>query len=124
MDTRQAQLRAAKRRQRSKDRQAGQVLYQIKLPAALRDRLKAGMRSAAFVTRLHDFLRREVIRVEDYPNLALLCWNRDLEYMTREDAFQLYERNWRLVYADNLTPEEQALIDELTREFGRSLVNA
>jgi len=124
MTTRQEQLRAAKRRQRMKDRQTGQVLYQIKLPEPLRDRMKVGLRSAAFVARFHAFLRHEVIRVADYPSLALLCWNRDVEYMTREDAFKLYERNWRLVDADSLARDERVFIDELATRFGRSLINA
>ena len=124
MATRQEQLRAAKRRQRLKDGQRGQALYQIKLPIALRDRLKAGMRSAAFMARLHAFLRHEIIRINDYPNLALLCWNRKLEYIIREDAFALYERNWRLVDTANLSGAEQALIDALKAEFGRNLINA
>ena len=124
MGTRQEQLREAKRRQRLKDRQAGQALYQLRLPAALRDRLKAGMRSAGFVARLHAFLRHEVIRIADHPGLALLCWSRDVEYVTREDAFRLYERNWRLVDFESLEPEEQALIGALKAEFGRDVLNA
>ncbi len=124
MTTRQEQLRAAKRSQRLKDGQAGLVLYQLKLPIALRERLKVAMRSAAFVARLHAFLRFEIIRVSDYPGLALLCWNRDLEYMTREDAFRLYERNWRHVDVAQLSKEERAFIDDLKREFGQSLMNA
>jgi len=124
MITRQEQLRAAKRRQRMKDRETGQVLYQLKLPASLRDRLKVGLRSTAFVARFHAFVRHEVIRVADYPSLALLCWNRDVEYMTREDAFTLYERNWRLVDPGNLDREESVFIDELAKQFGRSLINA
>ena len=122
--TRKEQLRAAKRRQRRKDRAAGQVLYQLKLPAPLRDRLKAGIRSPAFVARLHAFLRREVIRVADFPQLALLCWNLSEEYVTREVAFRLYERGWRLIDTASLNPEESALIDELTEEFGRGVINA
>ena len=123
MDTRRDQLRSAKRRQRSRERAAGQVLYQVRLPAALRDRLKAGMRSAAFVKRFHAFLRHEVIRVADHPQLALLCWSLDVEYLAREDAFRLYERNWRLVDEGSLEPAERALVDALATEFGRSLLN-
>jgi hypothetical protein len=124
MASRREQLREAKRAQRLKDRQAGQVLYQLKLPAALRDRLKTGVRSASFVVRLHAFLRREILRVDDYPGLALLCWNRDIEYVTREDAFRLYERNWRLVDHEYLTDDERRLIEALKAEFGQSTINA
>jgi len=124
MDTRHEQLRAAKRRQRHRDRAAGQVLYQLKLPAALRERLKAGMRSAAFVKKLHAFLRHEVIRIADYPQLALLCWNVHDEYLTRDEAFRLYERNWRLVEPARLDVREKALIDALTAELGQGVINA
>jgi len=104
MESRHEQLRAAKRRQRHRDRAAGQALYQLKLPAELRDRLKAGMRSAAFVARLHAFLRHE--------------------YLTREEAFRLYERNWRLVEPARLDAREKALIDALAAEFGQGVINA
>ena len=124
MPTRTEQLREAKQRQRRKDRHAGQVLYQIKLPIADRDRLKAGMKDAKFIRRFRDFLAHELITVSDYPNLALLCWNRRVEYVTREDAFNLYEGNWRLVDEAGLLADERALIEELTAEFGRGVINA
>ena len=124
MDTRRAQLRAAKQRQRSKERRAGYGLYQLKLPLALREKLKAGMRDPQFVHRLHAFLNHEVVKVEDYPNLALLCWNQHMKHVTRSDAFDLYERNWRLLDDAELSDHERAFIEELTREFGRGVVNA
>ena len=124
MQTRQEQLRAAKRRQRSKDRKAGKGLYQVKLPIAFCDRLKAGMSDPDFVRRFCAFLQHEIIRVDDYPNLSLICWNRELEYMTREHAFKLYERNWRLVDDASLLDDERALIRQLTDEFGRGVINA
>lgn len=124
METRQNQLRAAKRRQRIKERQAGQALYQVKLPVVFCERLKTGMKNASFVARFYAFLQHEIIRVDAYPNLAMLCWNRDLRYMAREDAFKLYERNWRLLDAKSLDEHESALIRELKDEFGRGLINA
>ena len=124
METRKLQLRAAKRRQRSKDMQAGQTLYQVKLPAGLSDRLKNGMKNTSFVARFHEFLEHELIRVDVYPNLALLCWNQDVQYITREDSFRLYERNWRLLDTENLTTHEEVLVNELKHEFGRGLINA
>ena len=125
MDNRRAQqIRAAKQRQRERDRAAGWELYQVKLPADLRDRLKAGMRETHFVHRLHAFLRQELLRVDDYPSLKLLCWNRRGSYLTRPDAFALYERNWRFVDLASTPESERALIDELAREFGSGLINA
>ena len=125
MDTRRAeQVRTAKRRQRQRDRIDGWRLYQIKLPADLCERLKAGMREAAFVDRLHAFLEHELLLVDDYPGLKLLCWNRRLPYITRRDAFALYERNWRFVDLAGATDRERMLIDDLAREFGNGLINA
>ena len=40
---------------------------------------------------------RGLVRVADYPNLKLLCWNVEAPCITRRNAFALYERNWRLV---------------------------
>ncbi len=125
MDTRRAeQVRTAKRRQRQRDRIDGWRLYQLKLPADLCERLKVGMREAAFVDRLHAFLRRELLLVDDYPALRLLCWNRRMPYITRRDAFALYERNWRFVDLAGAPKRERMLIDDLAREFGNGLINA
>ena len=124
MDRRHKQLRVAKRKQRLKDRQAGLGLYQIKLPRPVLERLKAGMRATSFVGRLCEFLNHEMVRVKAYPNLELFCWNRPAEYIPRDEAFMLYERNWRLVEEDNLLDLERALIEALKNEFGRGVINA
>ncbi len=125
MNARRAgQVRAAKRRQRQRDRANGWKLYQVKLPADLSDRLKAGMRETDFVQRLQAFLRRELVLVDDYPSLKLLCWNHRAPYLTRRDAFALYERNWRFIDLAGAPDRERRLIDELAREFGNGLINA
>jgi hypothetical protein len=124
MDTRREQLRAAKHRQRLKERQAGIGLYQIKLPFALREKLKTGMQDRRFVQRFFAFLNAEIINIDEYPNLALLCWNTNMKHMTRREAFDLYERNWRLLDDTDLQDHERTFMDELTQEFGRGVVNA
>ncbi|HEY0918587.1 hypothetical protein [Devosia sp.] len=56
---------------------------------------------------------------KDFPELGLLVWNRDVARpIPREEAFAIYERNWRHVDAGRLTPAEAYLIEELTHEFG------
>ena len=65
-----------------------------------------------------------MVRIDEYPNLALLCWNLEAPYVTRRDAFSLYERNWRLVDRDAAPEHERAFIDDLATEFGRGLINA
>ncbi|MEJ2089795.1 MAG: hypothetical protein P8Y69_15230 [Gammaproteobacteria bacterium] len=121
---RRRQLRRAKQQQRERDRDAGLGLYQVKLPREDLDRLKAGMRQNRFVRKLRRFLRRELVALDDYPGLKLLCWNRSVDFITREEAFDLYELNWRLVDTASLTDEERALIDDLADEFGQGLINA
>lgn len=62
----------------------------------------------------------DLIAPKDFPQLRLLAWNRDAALpITRDIAFALYERNWRHVDAEHLTSAEAALIEDLTREFGR-----
>lgn len=61
---------------------------------------------------------RTVVPAE-FPELKALAWNRDVARpISAEEAFQLYERNWRHVNADRLTPEEAKLIRDLTDQFG------
>jgi len=56
---------------------------------------------------------------KDFPELGMLVWNRDAARpIDRKEAFELYERNWRHVDAENLTPAEAQLIEALTEEFG------
>jgi len=121
---RKLQLRSAKRRQRLKERDAGLDLYQIRLPVPICNRLRTGMQDPEFVQRLQDYIAHEIIEAAVFPNLALLIWNRDVEYLTRKDAFQLYERNWRHIDEKNIPAHERALIDQLNQEFGRGVINA
>lgn len=52
----------------------------------------------------------------DFPELKLLVWNRDAARpIPAEEAFELYERNWRFVDAEHLTTREAELIRELTQ---------
>jgi len=63
--------------------------------------------------------RATTIVPNDFPQLRLLAWNRDASRpIDRQEAFELYDRNWRHVDADRLTPQEAALIDDLAKEFG------
>jgi len=63
---------------------------------------------------------RDAVVPAAYPELALLAWNRDPSRpMAADEAFALYERNWRHVDKDRLTPREADLIRDLTARFGR-----
>lgn len=122
--TRAEQLRRAKRAQREREREAGLVDVQLRLPRMLADRLAVARRARDFEARLESLLDRAVVRIADYPQLRDLAWNRVDEYLPAREAFQLYERNWRLVEVDRLEPCERALIDRLKNEFGSGVINA
>lgn len=57
---------------------------------------------------------------KDFPELGMLVWNRDdARPIEREEAFEIYELNWRHVDVEHLTPAEARLIEALTQEFGQ-----
>ena len=124
MDQRKIQLRRAKRRQRERDRAAGLVLYQTKLPLHLARRLKAGLNNPGFRALFCEFLETELVDISDFPQLEQLCWNLKTEFLTRADAFSIYERNWRFIDQLALEPNERKLIDELAEDLGSGMLNA
>ena len=120
---RREQLRLAKRAERARLRAMGVTRYPVKLPRHAAERLKAGMKTPGFAARLHAFLEETVITVRDYPNLAAVTWNRTDALVTDEEAFHLYERNWRFVDKRTMPPRERALIARLTEKFGKGVLN-
>ncbi len=59
------------------------------------------------------------VRVNQYPQLRRLCWNRpDDAVVDGETALALYERNWRFVDRDAITPREQKLLNRLVAVHG------
>lgn len=122
--TRDEQLRRAKRRQRARQRAAGIVHVQLAVPGALAEKMAVARRADLLTQALDEALDRSVIRIQDYPQLADLAWNRRDEFVLAREAFQLYERNWRFVDANALVPEERRLIERLKAEFGAGVMNA
>ncbi len=54
------------------------------------------------------------IALAEYPQLQHLAWQvSGVDSLSPVEAFDFYERNWRHVYQQALTPKEQALIDAL-----------
>lgn len=75
-------------------------------------------RPLSYICHMENVHDRMIIPKE-FPELNLLVWNRDpARPITRDVAFALYERNWRFVDADRLTPREAALVRDLAGEFG------
>ena len=120
---RREQLRIAKRAERARLRTMGVTQYPVKLPHRVAERLKAGMKTPGFAARLHAFLEETVITVTDYPNLAAVAWSRTDAFVTDEEAFHLYERNWRFVDTRTMPPRERALIARLTAKYGNGVLN-
>lgn len=63
------------------------------------------------------------LKIDEYPQLALLAWNRTIRVMDEDEAFALYEHNWRFVEVEHLIPDEAALIDRLTHQYGHGVLN-
>jgi len=64
------------------------------------------------------------IQLTDYPQLQFIAWNRQKDdFIEEEEAFSLYERNWRWVEKASLSVNERELIERLTRVFGNGVLN-
>lgn len=64
-----------------------------------------------------------MIRIDDYPDLALLAWNRVMREIPEDEALALYEANWRFVDLEHLIPAERDLIDRLANRYGHGVLN-
>ncbi|SFJ27735.1 hypothetical protein SAMN04515648_3382 [Phyllobacterium sp. CL33Tsu] len=59
----------------------------------------------------------------DFPQLKQLAWNRDVaRAIPAQEAFEIYERNWRFIDTDKLTGPEADLIKDLTDTFGNGVL--
>ena len=115
---RSEQLRLAKRSQRERERAAGLVQAQLRLPAQLAAQLMFAAQQPAFTATLSEFLDSALVEAARYPHLKLLCWNRRSPWLPAADAWSLYERNWRFIENERLEPAERQLIDRLNARFG------
>ena len=118
------QLRDAKRRQRARQRAAGMIHVQLTVPRSTAEKLAVARQAGRLERALEEVLDRSVIRIADYPQLAEIAWNRSGEFISADEAFRLYERNWRFLRGADLQPRERELIDRLAQEFGGGLINA
>jgi hypothetical protein len=121
---RDEQLRRAKRAQRARQRLANMLEVQLTLPAGVAAKLAVARRAPQFVAQLDAALDHLVVRLSDYPQLRDLAWNRVGEFIAAKEAFQLYERHWRLLDPKALDERERALIARLKTEFGHGEINA
>lgn len=121
---RREQLRIAKRAQRERQRRSELVEVQLKLPKNVAEKLKVARRARDFVDRLDAALDGFLVRFADYPQLRDLAWNRVDRFIPVEEAFQLYERNWRFIDVARLDERERLLIERLKAACGNGEINA
>jgi hypothetical protein len=121
---RREQLRIAKRAQRERQRRSDLVEVQLKLPKNTAEKLRVARRAPDFVERLDVALEGFVVCLGDYPQLRDLAWNRVDRFIPVEEAFQLYERNWRFIDAARLDERERQLIERLKASCGNGEINA
>ena len=121
--SRSEQLRLAKRAQRARERDAGTVVVPLKLSARDAERVRAAIAWPEFAVRLRGLLDDALIDIAGYENLSTLCWNRRDRYLAAEEAFRLYERNWRFVDMRRMKPTERALIERLAARYGNGVLN-
>lgn len=122
--TRAEQLQRAKRRQRARQCAEGIVHVQLAVRRPLAEKIAVARRAEGFTQALDEALDRTVVRVNDYPRLSDLTWNRSDGFIAAREAFQLYERNWRFIDVAGLDPGERRLIERLKAEFGAGVINA
>ncbi|MBZ9957624.1 hypothetical protein FJ942_03205 [Mesorhizobium sp. B2-4-2] len=59
----------------------------------------------------------------EFPELQALVWSRDATRpIPPEEAFAIYERNWRFVDQERLTTSERLLIQNLAEKFGQGIL--
>ncbi|TPM36297.1 hypothetical protein FJ958_00180 [Mesorhizobium sp. B2-3-5] len=59
----------------------------------------------------------------EFPELQALLWSRDAARpIPAEEAFALYERNWRFVDQTRLTAREELIIQDLADKFGHGIL--
>lgn len=121
---RREQLRIAKRAQRERQRRSDLVEVQLKLPKNTAEKLRVARRAPNFVERFDAALEGFVVCLADYPQLGDLAWNRVDRFIAVEEAFQLYERNWRFIDTARLDERERQLIERLKASCGNGEINA
>jgi hypothetical protein len=65
-----------------------------------------------------------MVDIRHYPQLRMITWHLpDTIFIEEQDAFAIYERNWRFIDEPSLTETEKQLIQHLTDEYGQGLLN-
>ncbi len=63
------------------------------------------------------------VRLDAYPQLKRLAWNRHDDLIEEKEALALYERKWSLVDGQRMTPRERAFLDRLVEIHGGGILH-
>jgi hypothetical protein len=62
-----------------------------------------------------------VIPIDDYPQLALIAWNREVRTISEQEAFELYETHPQWIDHATMDAHEKALLDSLVASCGKGV---
>jgi hypothetical protein len=121
--TRAEQLRAAKRAQRARERDAGLTAIGLRLPSRRAQQLQVAAGAKGFDSALATLLDEMALDLEAWPTLRELAWNRAIRFIAAPEALGLYERNWRHIDPAEMTAAERELVRRLTDRYGGGIFN-
>jgi HTH-type transcriptional regulator/antitoxin HipB len=90
---------------------------------------KAGVALAAYAAALKALdlaltIKPAEVRLDEYPQLKRLIWNRPgAVALAERDALALYERHWDLVDTEQMTDHEHALVQRLVDKYGHGVLH-
>jgi hypothetical protein len=104
-------------------RAAGKTAVPLKLAARDAERMRAAMARPEFTSRLRGLLDDTLVEIAAYDNLAALCRNRSERFLGAEEAFRLYEHNWRQVDQRRMKLSERVLVERLAARYGNGVLH-
>jgi len=90
---------------------------------------KPGVAMAAYAAAMNALhlmpaVKPAEVRINDYPQLERLAWNRPGgQSIAERDALALYERHWDLVDEDQMTTNERDFLNRLVQTYGQGVLH-
>lgn len=60
-----------------------------------------------------------MIRIDDFEQLKIILWDFHGDFISRENAFAMYEQRWGFIEESLLSRDEIILIKELIKQCGK-----
>lgn len=60
-----------------------------------------------------------MIRVNDFEQLKAILWDFHRDFISRENAFAMYEQRWAFIEEPSLKKDEIRLINSLIKQYGK-----